>query len=662
MLRFIFKKMKKSDFLRTQPLLKKLLRIEITTILYILLIVAVYHLLESLFNITHPAIALFITLSALLFYHEQISLKIRYFIDKSLYHNIYRINKLADNFYVTLSSTLDFQEIVERYSQFLKEAFEDHQWAFYYCWGEDYELFASNNILQDLPKLVKLPGTTRLDELLINGVDFYPLHKFEDMQSELSTALEPFQQIKSAYYFIPLRSYKGYLGFMIFDRELTYYLHFQSLDRLIKDIVKKTADVFENDFLYSEVQKKSLQNSLLLQIGKKISATLDLSEVLETIIDSVNQLVKYDAGGIFLIDDSKKQLERMITRGYDTKVLDKLLLKLDLGIYGWVIKNKKPSIINEVKNNPDYYSVRESTNSQLTVPLSNGEDVLGVMALESDQLNHFTPADRELLMTFASQAVIAIENAQLFEESMQKKRLESELVVASKVQKALLPERSPEIAGLKIKFFSVPSLIVGGDFFDIIKLGPKKLAVAIGDVSGKGAPASILMAMLYAGFRSLLKVIYPVVEVVARLNNLITDTTAEGYYATFFFGIYNHETCELTYSNAGHNPPILLRRDESFKKLDKGGIVLGFLKDQEYHQEQVTLQSGDSLILYTDGISEVMNSEGEEYGEERLIEFINRNRRNNYSEIKRLLMEELNKFSAQQEMADDATFALIMVE
>jgi sigma-B regulation protein RsbU (phosphoserine phosphatase) len=654
--------MEKREFMRTQPLFKKLLRIEITTVLYILVIIAVYHLLKSLFHITHPAIALFITLSTLIFYHEQISLKIRYFIDKNLYHNIYRINKLADNFNFTLSSTLDFQEIVARFIQFLQEAFGVHQWAFYYCWGEDYELFASNKITQDIPKLVKLPETTRLDELLKNGADFYPLHKLAEWQSDLSTALKPFQSIESAYYFIPLRSYKGYLGFMIFDRELTYYLHFQSLNRLIKDIVKKTADVFQNDFLYSEVRKKSLQNSLLLQVGKKISATLDLLEVLETIIDSVNQLVKYDAGGIFLIDDSKKQLDRMITRGYDTKVLDKLVLKLDLGIYGWVIKNKKPSIINEVKNNPDYYSVRESTNSQLTVPLSNGEDVLGVMALESDQLNHFTPADRELLMTFASQAVIAIENAQLFEESLQRKRLESELVVASKVQKALLPERPPEIAGLKITFFSVPSQIVGGDFYDIFKLGPKKLAIAIGDVSGKGAPASILMAMLYAGFRSLLKVIYPVVEVVARLNNLITDTTAEGYFATFFFGIYNHETRELTYSNAGHNPPILLRRDESFERLEKGGIVLGFLKNQEYHQEQVTLQSGDSLILYTDGISEVINSEGDEYGEERLIEFIKKNRRINYSEIKRLLMEELNKFSAQQEMADDATFALIRVE
>ena len=654
--------MEKRKLLNLKPLFKKFLRIGITSFIYVLVILSFYHLFQFVFQITYPAITLFIILSFLLFYHEQISSKIRYLIDKNLYHKIYRINKLVDKFDITLNSTLDFQKIVDHYIQFLGDAFDDHQWAFYYCWGEDYELFASNKIADTLPKLIKLPETTRLDELLKNKTDFYPFYKILDRQSEFSSALEPFLGIDAAYYLIPLRSYKGYLGFMIFDRRLSYYLHFQSMSRLLKEIFRKTADVFENDFLYSEVQKKSLQNSLLLEVGKKISATLDLSEVLDSIIDSVKQLVKYDAGGIFLIDDSKRQLHRMITRGYDTKVLDKLVLKLDLGIYGWVIKNKEPSIINDVKNNPNYYSVRKSTNSQLTVPLANGENILGIMALESDQINHFTPADKELLMTFASQVVIAIENAQLFEESMQKKRLESELVVASKVQKALLPERPPELSGLKITFFNIPSRIVGGDFYDIFKLGPNKLAVAIGDVSGKGAPASILMAMLYAGFRSLLKVIYPVVEVVARLNNLITDTTAEGYYATFFFGIYNHETHELTYSNAGHNSPILLRDGGSIERLQIGGVVLGFLKDQEYRQAQITLRSGDCLILYTDGITEVMNSEGEEFGEERLIDFIKKNRKKNYSGIKKLLIQELNKFSAQQELADDATFAMIMLD
>ena len=352
----------------------------------------------------------------------------------------------------------------------------------------------------------------------------------------------------------------------------------------------------------------------------------------------------------------------MVTRGYDTKLLKKLTLKLDKGLYGWVIKNRLPSIINDVSQDSNYYAVRKNTSSQLTVPLINADQVLGVMALESDKLNHFTPADNELLLTFASQAVIAIDNAQLFEAYTQKKRLESDLIVASKVQKALLPERPPDFKGLKISFISIPSQIVGGDFYDIFKLGDKKLGVAIGDVSGKGAPASILMAILYAGFRSHLKVIYPVVEVVARLNNLITDITAEGYFATFFFGIYNRETKELTFTNAGHNSPILSREDGSLLRLETGGIVLGFLKDQEYRQETIKLLKGDFLILFTDGITEVMNGKGEEFGEERLINLIQKNRNANPYELKSMILKELKNFNAQEDFSDDVTLALIYVE
>jgi len=143
--------MEKRKLLNLKPLFKKFLRIGITSFIYVLVILSFYHLFQFVFQITYPAITLFIILSFLLFYHEQISSKIRYLIDKNLYHKIYRINKLVDKFDITLNSTLDFQKIVDHYIQFLGDAFDDHQWAFYYCWGEDYELFASNKIADTLP-------------------------------------------------------------------------------------------------------------------------------------------------------------------------------------------------------------------------------------------------------------------------------------------------------------------------------------------------------------------------------------------------------------------------------------------------------------------------------------------------------------------------------
>jgi len=597
-----------------------------------------------------------------LFFHDQLTWMVRNFIDKNFYRKIFKINQAIGQFNVELNSTLEFQIIIDRFINFLGSSFRENSWAFYYCWGDDYELFGTNTEWEHLPKLVKLPVARELDKIYQKEIDFHTLRKLKEKHRQFADLRKRIPSKTKFFYFFPLKSYKGYLGFLLFDQSFNYYLHFPSIKKQLLRIFLKTADVLENDFLYSEVKRKSLQNYLLVDIGKKISATLDLSEVLETIIDSVKQLVSYDAGGIFLIDENKDVLERMVTRGYDTQLLKSLTLKLNKGIYGWVIKNRLPSIINDVSQDSDYYLVRKNTSSQLTVPLINGDQILGVMALESDKLNHFTAADKELLMTFANQAVIAIENAQLFEASTQKKRLESELIVASRVQKALLPERPPDFDGLQISFINIPSLIVGGDFYDIFKLGDNKLALAIGDVSGKGAPASILMAILYAGFRSLLKAIYPVVEVVARLNNLMTEITTEGYFTTFFFGIYNHEMGELTFTNAGHNPPLLIRRDDSILSLDTGGIVLGFLSDQEYHQETIKLHSGDFLILYTDGVTEVMNGKGEEFGEERLINLVKTNRNMHPHELKLNILQELKNFNAQNDFSDDVTLALIFVE
>ncbi len=637
-------------------------RVLLTSFLYILFYAVLHYFIRKYYPLYSSWIALFITFVITVFFHEQITWAIRNFVDRNFYRKIFVINQSLNSFNMELNSTPDFQLIIEKFISFLKNSFRDNAWSFYYCWGEDYELFATNVSRTGIPKLIRLPADQDLSKIFRNENDFFPLQKLRDKYPVFRTALEEFPKGDNYFFFYPMKSYKGYLGFVTFDKTFRYYLHFASIKNMLLRIFKKTGDVLENDWLYSEVEKKSLQNFLLVEIGKKISSTLDLNEVLETIIDSVSQLVTYDAGGIFLIDDDAKVLRRMVTRGYDKKLLDKLSLKLNRGIYGWVIRNKAASIINDVTMDSHYYSVRRNTSSQLTVPLMNGNKVQGVMALESDRLNHFTPADRELLITFAGQAVIAIENAQLFEASMQKKRLESELVVASKVQKALLPERPPDFQGLEICFMSIPSRIVGGDFYDIFKLGDSKLALAIGDVSGKGAPASILMAMLYAGFRSLLKIIYPVVEVVARLNNLMTETTAEGYFATFFFGIYNRDSSELTFTNAGHDPPILVRKDGTVYRLQTGGMVLGFLRDQEYRQESVRLSSGDFLVLFTDGITEVKNTSGEEFGDQRLIKFIKSHMDKNPQELRGLLFEEINSFSALPELEDDATFAIVYVK
>ena len=403
---------------------------------------------------------------------------------------------------------------------------------------------------------------------------------------------------------------------------------------------------------------KSLQSELMLEITKKITSTLNFEEVLESIVDSLSQLYSYSAAGIFLVDKQNGTLRHMVTRGYNKKILDKIPIKIHEGISGHVVKVKKGIIISDVNKDPHYYMVRPETRSQMTVPLFSGNNVIGVLVLESDNSDHFKQSDLESLIAFANFAAIAIDNAELYKDSLTKKHLESELLVASQIQKALLPQRPPNIHGLQIEAINIPSLIIGGDLFDMFHQSKKSLGVAIGDVSGKGAPGAILMAVVYAGFKSFLREVFQVSEVVARLNNLLEQATTAGYFATFWFGILDAGKSTLTYCNAGHNPPIVLRKNKKVELLEKGGMLLGFLPYQSYQQDKIDFNSGDYLVLYTDGISEVKNTAGQEFGEKRLISILKKNYGKTPLEMKNEILKAVEEFSGKIEFDDDITLII----
>jgi serine phosphatase RsbU (regulator of sigma subunit) len=402
----------------------------------------------------------------------------------------------------------------------------------------------------------------------------------------------------------------------------------------------------------------SLESDLLLDITKKITSTLDFEEVLDLIVDSLSQLVSYDAAGILLVDEKTGTLRQMATRGYDRELLEKFPLKINQGISGHVIKTKRASIISNVSKSTYYYPSRPETKSQITVPLFSGEDVIGVLVLESNKVNHFIQADLKRLTAFASLASIAIDNAKLYEDSLRKEHLESDLLVASKIQKALLPIRPPCIPGVRLEAVNIPSLIVGGDFYDFFRSDGNQLGIAIGDVSGKGTSGAILMAVVYAGFKSLLKEIYQVSEIVARLNNLIEEATTSGYFATFFLGIIDPSKNQLSYCNAGHNPPILIRQEKKIEYLNKGGMLLGFLADQSYTQEIVEFKQGDYLILYTDGVTEVKNPGGKEFGEARLKNIVLDNFGKSPMDLKNAILKAIEDFSGRTDFPDDITLLI----
>lgn len=608
------------------------------------------------------SLAFLLTMALVITNRGKLTALIQKIIDRSFYHTLYRLKKAAHSFNREMDSIIEYDVLLEKFTRFLNTTFTPDQYAVYLYSGSSFEYLNHSHPDAALRREIDFAPESASNSPFAAPMRFYSLEKIWQDYPSCRGLIHGHLQSKKFAYFLPLKGAKNVVGYILFHHSLKHYLNMGEVKEFLLELFVKTAEVLENARIHSEVKRKSLESELLLEVVKNISATLSLKGVLESIIENLSQLVSYDAAAIVLVDENTQTMQELVARGYHHRFRKTLSLKISEGISGWVIRTKRGAIIPDVSKSPHYYPARSQTRSQITVPIINRDRAIGALVLESDELNHFKSADLELLTIFSGLASIAIRNAQLYEDSLKKKELESELVVASKVQQALLPRRFPTIKGLSIEVLNIPSRIVGGDLYDAFKIDECRQGIAIGDGSGKGAAGALLMAVAYAGFKSLFNEIHPVATVVALLNNLLTEVTTPAYYVTFCFGILDCAKKSFVYCNAGHNPPILLRRDGSLEYLDKGGIVLGFIANQQYVQTSVPVNSGDYLCFYTDGVTEAKNAAGEEFGEERLATLLRENYGKSPREMKFLILEEIKKFVGGEEFQDDVTLLVVSVE
>jgi sigma-B regulation protein RsbU (phosphoserine phosphatase) len=308
--------------------------------------------------------------------------------------------------------------------------------------------------------------------------------------------------------------------------------------------------------------------------------------------------------------------------------------------------------------------------SQLLLPLAVKERLPGFISLGPKQSEEpYTNTDLRLLQSVATQAGLALENSRLTEriaaEVAQRERLNRELEIAREVQERLFPQKLPSISGMDYCGACRPALGVGGDYYDFLLLPADLFGIAIGDVSGKGIAAALLMASLQASLRSqAIQETDDVAGLMGNVNRLVYDASAENRYATFFYAQYEPSTRNLTYVNAGHNPPAVLRKkgDEwEIIRLDAGGAVVGLLRSFPYSQASVTLEPGDTLVAFTDGISEAMNPAEEEWGEENLIEAMKDCQGLSASDTIARIIEAADRFAAGAKQHDDMTLIVVRI-
>ncbi|HYT48980.1 MAG TPA: GAF domain-containing SpoIIE family protein phosphatase, partial [Pyrinomonadaceae bacterium] len=377
---------------------------------------------------------------------------------------------------------------------------------------------------------------------------------------------------------------------------------------------------------------------MLLDITKTISRSLDLDEVLNLVMDTLDSLIPYDAAGIYLVKCSRPLAEwegdldetcvfhTQAVRGYEIDDLQELHLKMGEGLIGHVAVTGQPYVSHDVRNNPRYINARPRTNSEMVAPIISNNEVIGVFDLESDELNAYSNDDLEVLMLLASQVAIIIEKVMLHDQLIEKQRLETQLEVARQVQLELLPPRDPELEGFDISAYNFPTEEVSGDYYDWVRIYDDQIGIVIADVSGKGVPAALLMAFLRASLRAATHIGYAPHISMTKVNYLLWESIERNQFVTAFYGILDATNRTIAYSNAGHNPALLMDADGAARFEERGGVPLGMFRDTRYYEYFETIEPGQLLVLYTDGVTEAMNSAGEEYGRDRLVNAVRQSR------------------------------------
>jgi sigma-B regulation protein RsbU (phosphoserine phosphatase) len=429
---------------------------------------------------------------------------------------------------------------------------------------------------------------------------------------------------------------------------------------LLNALGEHVAVAIANARLRESGQRRRLEAQLLAEVSADVGKSLSRDEALDRILKNLQRLVNYDAAAIFLVDGKTSTISSVLHTGYPRGAQEKIQVHIDEGLVGLAATNKTGIIVPDVRTNPKYANVRSRTRSEMVAPMILRGQVLGLFNLESDRADAYTEDDLRLLEAFAAEAAVAIDRAQLYEERKVKLEMQEELRLARTVQEFFSPKKSLVTANFRIAGANFPSLEVSGDYYDFFPAMNRLVAFSIADVAGKGVPASLIMASFRATFRTVAPFTASARQMVLRLNQILLDTVRPQDFVTTFVGVLNPDTGELSYCNAGHNAPIILEANGTFRRLEVGGPVLGIMSDteMEWHEGRMRLGTDEVLVCYTDGATEATNGT-EEYGEARFIQAARENMSLTPYQLCTALYANMRAFIGATPQVDDTTYLAI---
>lgn len=409
--------------------------------------------------------------------------------------------------------------------------------------------------------------------------------------------------------------------------------------------------------------------SILNEIAIAVSSTLDLNRIIDLIVQKCVKHLKVEQGAIWLMSEQDQLSQKTYIREYDSKS-NGLPFRIGDQVTGWMQNYRQPFMSNDFNNDERIKKSKDEKviyRSLLAVPLHQKGKMVGALTVFNKRsAEGFTEDDKRLLTIIGAQSAQVIEAVRLYREEQELQeiqfemyKLQQEMTLAREIQANLLPKHLPDPAGYEIAGISIPAKEVGGDYYDFIPLPNDRLVFCLGDVSGKGIPAALLMANLQATLRGQTLGSSCARECLEHSNTLLYNSTDSEKFATLFYAILDTRDHRLCFANAGHNHPFLVSKTGAVQRLKTIGIPLGFLEQFEFSEHSLSFEPGEMLVVFSDGISEAMNSFEEEFGEQRLQEMIQAYRDQSARKMVDIIIAAVNDFVSGNEQTDDITLICI---
>jgi len=432
--------------------------------------------------------------------------------------------------------------------------------------------------------------------------------------------------------------------------------------RLLTLIASRIAVSIENARLYTRVSRQANTLALLNEISREVTSILNLDQLLKRIGDLLLKLIDYQMFSVLLLDESKQKLVHRFSLRFKENIQIKHDIPIGRGLVGTAAREKVAIIAPDVTKDGRYIKLNPETRSELCVPLVYKDEVIGVLDLEHTRRNFFHEEHVRTVTTLAAQVAVAIENARLYERlSREEQRLERDLAMAREVQHHLLPPFTPKLNMAEMAARSNPAHAIGGDLYDFPNYKPPHASIAIGDVSGKGAPAALYAALVSGIIRSLAHDEPSPSQMLSRVNRELNQRRLDAQFVVLTCALWDDEKAIMRMANSGLPRPIFCR-DGHAHMVEAAGLPLGMFEDATYDETTIHASSGDVFVFFSDGIVDASNRRDEQFGRVRIEQVIAKNSTRSAQEIADALFQATEHFSEGAPVFDDQTVVVLKVQ